>query len=62
MISKQEFQNVVDQINGRFEWFTAKVNEQDQQIAELRAALSERGAAKAATKKSTAAKKGPANG
>lgn len=49
MISKQEFSNVVSQVNNRFDWFTKTVNELEKRVAELEAAA--KPAPKAAPKK-----------
>lgn len=51
MISKREFGNVVNQINGRFEYFTSKVNELEAEIKELKEAKTvKKTAAKTTTK------------
>lgn len=51
MISKREFANVVNQINGRFEFFTNKVSELEAEIKELKEAKApKKAAAKPAAK------------
>lgn len=55
MISKREFSDVVNQVNGRFEWFTNKVNELEAEIKDLKAAKEVKPAVKKATTKKEAA-------